>query len=87
MSNPALILLDEVSLGLAPVVVRDVYRALPSITAGGTTAVIVEQDISIALDVADEVYCLLGGSGCPPWSSRASSPATTSPRPTSGCRA
>ena len=61
MSNPALILLDEVSLGLAPVVVRDVYRALPSITAGGTTAVIVEQDISIALDVADEVYCLLEG--------------------------
>ena len=54
-------LLDEVSLGLAPVVVRDVYRALPSITAGGTTAVIVEQDISIALDVADEVYCLLEG--------------------------
>ena len=61
MSNPDLILLDEVSLGLAPVVVRQLYEALPRITESGTTAVVVEQDITQALSVADRVYCLLEG--------------------------
>jgi branched-chain amino acid transport system ATP-binding protein len=61
MANPDVILLDEVSLGLAPVVVRSLYAALPRITGAGTTAVLVEQDISLALDVADRVYCLLEG--------------------------
>lgn len=61
MSNPALLLLDEVSLGLAPLVIKDLYRALPDIVAGGTTVVVVEQDIVQAMSVADHVYCLLEG--------------------------
>ena len=61
MANPDLVLLDEVSLGLAPVVVHRLYEALPQIVEGGTTVVVVEQDITLALDVADRVYCLLEG--------------------------
>jgi branched-chain amino acid transport system ATP-binding protein len=61
MTNPDLVLLDEVSLGLAPVVVRDLYAALPRIISAGTTVVLVEQDITLALDVADRAYCLLEG--------------------------
>jgi branched-chain amino acid transport system ATP-binding protein len=61
MSNPRLLLFDEVSLGLAPIVVKQLYAALPAIVAGGTTVLIVEQDISQALAVADRVVCLLEG--------------------------
>ena len=61
MANPRLLLLDEVSLGLAPVVVKDIYRALPAIAARGTTVLVVEQDVSQALAVADHVQCLLEG--------------------------
>ena len=61
MSNPDLVLLDEVSLGLAPVVVKQVYRAIPAIKAEGTTVLIVEQDVNQALAVADRFYCLLEG--------------------------
>jgi branched-chain amino acid transport system ATP-binding protein len=61
MANPRLILLDEVSLGLAPVVVEQLYRALPDVVAAGTTAIVVEQDIGQALRVADRVLCLLEG--------------------------
>jgi len=61
MSNPRLLLLDEVSLGLAPVVIADIYAALPTITGRGTTVLIVEQDLSQALAVADRVQCLLEG--------------------------
>lgn len=61
MANPRLILFDEVSLGLAPVVVRQLYAALPEITAEGTTALVVEQDIGQAMAVADRVVCLLEG--------------------------
>ncbi|MEM7288311.1 MAG: ABC transporter ATP-binding protein [Actinomycetota bacterium] len=61
MSNPDLLLLDEVSLGLAPVVVRQLYGALSEIRAGGTTMVVVEQDIGQALAMADRVYCMLEG--------------------------
>lgn len=61
MANPRLLLLDEVSLGLAPVVVKDIYKALPVISSRGTTVLIVEQDVSQALAVADHVQCLLEG--------------------------
>lgn len=61
MSNPALLLLDEVSLGLAPVVVEQIYASLPTITGQGTTVLVVEQDVTHALRVADRVQCLLEG--------------------------
>lgn len=61
MSNPALLLLDEVSLGLAPVVVEQIYAALPTITGAGTTVLVVEQDVNQAMRVADRVQCLLEG--------------------------
>jgi branched-chain amino acid transport system ATP-binding protein len=61
MANPRLLLLDEVSLGLAPVVVRRIYQALPEITGAGATVVVVEQDVGQALAAADRVYCLLEG--------------------------
>jgi branched-chain amino acid transport system ATP-binding protein len=61
MSNPLLLLCDEISLGLAPIAVRGIYAQLRSIVAGGTAAVIVEQDIGQALAMADRVYCLQEG--------------------------
>jgi branched-chain amino acid transport system ATP-binding protein len=61
MSNPRLLLLDEVSLGLAPVAIEQVYAALPTIKANGTTVLLVEQDVNQALRVADRVQCLLEG--------------------------
>jgi branched-chain amino acid transport system ATP-binding protein len=61
MSNPKLVLCDEISLGLAPIVVRDIYARLPSILAEGISLVIVEQDIAQALKAAARVYCLQEG--------------------------
>ena len=61
MSNPRLLLCDEISLGLAPIVIRDIYARLPSIVTEGTSLVIVEQDIAQALAAADTVYCLQEG--------------------------
>jgi branched-chain amino acid transport system ATP-binding protein len=61
MANPRLLLLDEVSLGLAPVVVKGLYAALPTIIAQRTTVLLIEQDIGQALTVADRVVCLLEG--------------------------
>lgn len=61
MSNPALLLCDELSLGLAPVVVRQIYAVLPRIVAQGTTVVVVEQDIDRALSAADRVFCFREG--------------------------
>jgi branched-chain amino acid transport system ATP-binding protein len=61
MANARLLLLDEVSLGLAPAVVDQLYAAVGEIRSVGTTLVIVEQDIQRALTVADRVYCLLEG--------------------------
>jgi branched-chain amino acid transport system ATP-binding protein len=61
MANPRLLLLDEVSLGLAPAVVKQLYAALPSISAEGTTLIVVEQDIGQALAVSRHVMCLLEG--------------------------
>jgi branched-chain amino acid transport system ATP-binding protein len=61
MSNPKLLLCDEISLGLAPIIVKDIYQRLPTITAGGISLVIVEQDIVQALAAAQYVYCLQEG--------------------------
>ncbi len=61
MSNPAVLLCDEISLGLAPVVIRDIYAAFPAIKAAGASLVIVEQDIGQALKVSDRVYCMMEG--------------------------
>jgi branched-chain amino acid transport system ATP-binding protein len=61
MANPRLLLCDEISLGLAPVIIRDIYRALPGIRAEGTTVLLVEQDTNRALAAADRVYCLQEG--------------------------
>lgn len=61
MTNPKLLLLDEVSLGLAPVVVEGVYDSLASLIEGGTTILLVEQDLARAMRVADRVVCMLEG--------------------------
>ncbi len=61
MANPDLILFDEISLGLAPIIIKDIYEALPGIVGGGMSAVIVEQDITKALSVSSRVYCLQEG--------------------------
>jgi branched-chain amino acid transport system ATP-binding protein len=61
MSNPKLLLCDEISLGLAPIVVREVYARLPAIVAEGSSLIIVEQDIVQALKAANHVYCLQEG--------------------------
>ena len=61
MSNPELLLCDEISLGLAPIVIEEIYDQLRRITAGGTTVVVVEQDIRQAMAIADRVYCLREG--------------------------
>ncbi len=61
VSNPRLLLLDELSLGLAPVVVQRIYGLLPELLANGLTVLLVEQDVSQAMRVADRVTCLLEG--------------------------
>ena len=61
MANPTLLLCDEISLGLAPIVIRDIYARLPAIVAEGTSLIIVEQDIAQALAAASQVYCLQEG--------------------------
>ena len=61
VANPRVLLVDELSLGLAPVVVQRIYAMLPQILATGITALIVEQDVSQALRVATHIHCLLEG--------------------------
>jgi branched-chain amino acid transport system ATP-binding protein len=61
MANPRLLLLDEVSLGLAPITVSQLYAAIPSIVAAGTAVLLVEQNIEQALAAARRVCCLLEG--------------------------
>jgi branched-chain amino acid transport system ATP-binding protein len=61
MSNPRLLLCDELSLGLAPVVVKQIYDALPAICDGGMTVVVVEQDVATAQRVSSRLYCLQEG--------------------------
>ena len=61
MSNPELLLLDEVSLGLSPLVVDRVYASLQGLISSGTTIILVEQDLNRALSVSDKVICMLEG--------------------------
>ena len=61
MSNPDLLLMDEISLGLAPVIIKTIYDALPGIIDDGMSVIIVEQDITKALSVSSRVYCLQEG--------------------------
>jgi branched-chain amino acid transport system ATP-binding protein len=61
MSNPTLLLCDELSLGLAPIVIKEIYDAMPAICAEGMTVVIVEQDVSTAMRVAQRIYCFQEG--------------------------
>ena len=61
MSNPRLLLCDEISLGLAPIIVREIYERLPQITGDGMSLIIVEQDVVQALKASRRVYCLQEG--------------------------
>ena len=61
MSNPAVLLCDELSLGLAPIVIREIYAAVPAVCAEGMTLVVVEQDIAMAQQVARRIYCFREG--------------------------
>ena len=61
MSNPRILLCDELSLGLAPIVIRDIYAALADIKQRGTSVVLVEQDLVHAMSVADLAYCFQEG--------------------------
>jgi branched-chain amino acid transport system ATP-binding protein len=61
MSNPRILLCDELSLGLAPIVIRDIYAALGNIKSHGTSVVLVEQDLVHAMSVADRAYCFQEG--------------------------
>jgi branched-chain amino acid transport system ATP-binding protein len=61
MSNPQVLLCDELSLGLAPVVIKEIYDALPAICAEGMTAVIVEQDVTLAKRVSQRLCCFQEG--------------------------
>ena len=61
MANPDLMLFDEISLGLAPIIIKDIYQVLPSIIGEGMSALVVEQDITKALEVSARFYCLQEG--------------------------
>jgi len=61
MSNPSVLMCDELSLGLAPIVIKEIYDALPAITAEGMSVVIVEQDVAVAQRVSRRVYCFQEG--------------------------
>ncbi|WP_040167243.1 ABC transporter ATP-binding protein [Microbacterium gorillae] len=61
VTNPLVLLLDEVSLGLAPVVVGQIYAGLPAIRSQGTAVLLVEQDVRQATSASPDVHCLLQG--------------------------
>ena len=62
MSKPRLLLLDEPSLGLAPLIVRDIFRIIAGLRAGGVACLLVEQNARAALQVADYAYVMESGS-------------------------
>lgn len=61
MSNPRVLLCDEISLGLAPVVIREIYASLPALQQDGMSLLIVEQDVQLAMQVSSRVVCLQEG--------------------------
>jgi branched-chain amino acid transport system ATP-binding protein len=61
LNQPRVLLCDEISLGLAPKVVKEIYRSIPSISAAGTALVLVEQDVGLAQSASNRLYCMLEG--------------------------
>jgi len=61
LCQPRVLLCDEISLGLAPKVIREIYAALPEIRATGTAMIVVEQDVGLARSASDRLYCMLEG--------------------------
>jgi branched-chain amino acid transport system ATP-binding protein len=61
MSNPKLLICDEISLGLAPIVIQEIYNALPGIARDGLTVIVVEQDVGTAQRVSQRLYCFQEG--------------------------
>ncbi|GAB4354163.1 MAG: ABC transporter ATP-binding protein [Oricola sp.] len=61
LNEPKVLLCDEISLGLAPKVIGEIYEAIPSISAAGTAIVLVEQDVGLAKKASDRLYCMLEG--------------------------
>jgi branched-chain amino acid transport system ATP-binding protein len=61
LTQPRALLCDEISLGLAPRIIKDIYEAIPTIAAAGTAIVLVEQDVALALKASDRLYCMLEG--------------------------
>jgi len=61
LNQPRVLLCDEISLGLAPKVISEIYAAIPSISAAGTAIVLVEQDVGLAKKASDRLYCMLEG--------------------------
>ena len=61
LAQPRVLLCDEISLGLAPKVIREIYAALPEIRAQGTAVIVVEQDVGLAKSASDRLYCMLEG--------------------------
>ena len=61
LNQPRVLLCDEISLGLAPKVVKEIYQSIPSISATGTAIVLVEQDVSLAQSTSHRLYCMLEG--------------------------
>jgi branched-chain amino acid transport system ATP-binding protein len=61
LTQPRALLCDEISLGLAPRVIKDIYEAIPAIAAAGTAIVLVEQDVALAQQASNRLYCMLEG--------------------------
>jgi branched-chain amino acid transport system ATP-binding protein len=61
LNQPQVLLCDEISLGLAPKVVKEIYRSIPSISEAGTAIVLVEQDVGLAQSASNRLYCMLEG--------------------------